>query len=397
MGQFVIIKTFRTFEEIESIRDVWSCWQREPNVDLDLFQATQPWDPPKVRPHVVVLYRDGLPEAMLAGIVSEREFKARLGPWNFALANARLLQVIPGGALGHLNSENCNALIGEILRSMCQGEMDVAVLMRIEAGSSLQIKALGSPGLLSRDYAPGGNILRYMVLPSDIEGCYRILSPNLRHQVRKKTRRLMAAFPEKVKTICFRHVDELDCLVDDIEEVAKSSFQRGLGGGFIDSPLVRRALRIEAQKNVMRGFVLYVDARPCAFWLGSLCHSTFHLSCGAYNPEFHRFSPGMLLLMKVFEHFCGDNDEVKVSEIDLGIGDFRYKEELSNRAVEQVTVHIFAPTLKGLVFNTVRTASATVDRIIRHIASRTQLRDVFRRLRRATALDAPRTQERGSS
>lgn len=397
MAQSVSIKALRSFEEIESVRDVWSSWQREPTVDLDLFHATQPWGPPKVRPHVVVLYRDGSPEAMLVGIVSEKEFKVRLGPWNFTLANARLLQVIPGGALGHLNSENCDALVGEILRSLRQGEMDVAVLMRIEAGSSLQSKALGSPGFLSRDYMPRRNALRYMVLPSDIEGCYRVLSPNLRHQVRKKTRRLMAAFPEKVNTICFRHVDEMDRLADDIEKVAKSSFQRGLGGGFIDSPLVRRALRIEAQKNVVRGFVLYVDARPCAFWLGSLCHSTFHLTCGAYNPEFHRFSPGTLLLVKVLEHFCGDSDEVKVSEIDLGVGDFRYKEQLANRAVEQTTVHIFAPTLKGFVLNALRTASAAADRIIRYFAARTQLGNVFRRFRRATALQGLKPQERESS
>jgi hypothetical protein len=397
MAQSVTIKAFRSFEEIENIRDVWSCWQREPTIDLDLFLATQPWDPPKVRPQVIVLYRNGSPEAMLVGIVSGREFKVRLGPWNFGLANARFFQVIPGGAMGHLNSENCDALIGEVLRSLREGEIDVAVLMRIRAGSPLRSSALGRPGLLSRDYSPQTNNLRYMVLPDNKEACYDVLSPKSRHQFRKKTRRLMAAYPDKVQTICFRHVDELNRLVDDVEEVAKSSFQRGLGGGFIDSPLVRQALRIEAQKNAMRGFVLYVDARPCAFWLGSLCYSTFHLSCGAYNPEFHRFSPGTLLLMKVFEHFCSNSGEENVSEINLGVGDFRYKEELSNRTVEQVTVHVFAPNLKGFGLNVLRAASTAVDCIIRYIAARTKLRDSFRKFRRSVALGRQRAPERDLS
>jgi CelD/BcsL family acetyltransferase involved in cellulose biosynthesis len=75
--------------------------------------------------------------------------------------------------------------------------------------------------------------------------------------------------------------------------------------------------------------VLFAGERLVAGHLGMRSASVWHYWFPAYDPEFSKYSPGILLLLKLAEHAaatCG-------ALIDLGKGMSLYKERLMNRAV----------------------------------------------------------------
>ncbi|MBL1431587.1 MAG: GNAT family N-acetyltransferase [Robiginitomaculum sp.] len=56
---------------------------------------------------------------------------------------------------------------------------------------------------------------------------------------------------------------------------------------------------------------------------GDVLHSWFI----AYNPEFAKYSPGLVLFEKMIEHLA----ETHIREIDLGTGNYRFKTSLANK------------------------------------------------------------------
>ena len=154
-------------------------------------------------------------------------------------------------------------------------------------------------------------------------------------------------------------------MVRDIEEIAKKTYQRGLGVGFIDSPEMRNRLRFEAERGWLRAYVLYLSDRPCAFWVGRLYRNAFHSEFMGYDPCYSRYSPGMFLIMRVLEDLCGGNGSEKIEEVDFGLGDAQYKEVLGNREWLDTSLYLFGPNLKGIGLSFLRTPIMAIDAIAR--------------------------------
>ena len=112
-------------------------------------------------------------------------------------------------------------------------------------------------------------------------------------------------FPSAVRIERFREIAGLDKLMCDAEVVARKSYQRGLGVGFENSLLMRRRLEFESRKGWLRGYILYIEDRPCAFWIGSLRDGTFYSDFLGYDPDRAEYSPGMYLVINVLEELFG--------------------------------------------------------------------------------------------
>ncbi len=142
--------------------------------------------------------------------------------------------------------------------------------------------------------------------------------------------------------------------------------------GFFDCPHTREQLRLKAEKGWLRGYVLYLAERPCAFWIGDINGSTFGSDYIGYDAEFASESPGMYLVMRVIEGFC-DGHREGVTEVDFGTGHAQYKQVLSNQQWCETSVYIFAPTLKGISLNLVRSVVGGMDQAIKNVLARTNL------------------------
>jgi len=371
MGGPESVRILRTAAEIEDFRETWESWQRHPNIDIDFYLTVNRMRPQILRPHIVVLYRDGRPDAMLVGRIVNERIACNIGYKTVFAPRARVLRIIYGGILGNLSPANGEILVNEILSALCRGESDLAILSPIRVDSPFYQAATQVPGFLSRDFFPPVQLHRSTSIPATVEDFNRRLS----HKVRKnsKWKRLLRDFPGGIRIDCIRELDGLERMIRDVEEIAKKTYQRGLGVGFKDNAETREVLRLDAEKGRLRAFILYLADRPCAFWVGTVYQQTFHGGYVGYDPEYGRYALGMFLMMRVIESFCQGNGNKDVAEIDFGLGDAEYKEILGTCTWQEGSLCLFAPNLRGLGLNALRTPVLVVDRMASAALARTGL------------------------
>jgi len=298
---------------------------------------------------------------------------------------------VNGALRGNPSSENCDLMVSEILSSLSKGEADFAYLNFLRPESDLCRLAMTRPSLLCRDYVRLTQPHFAATLPATVEEFYRGLSPKVRKNQKWQAKKLVKHFSGAVRIHCFREVADLDNMIQDVEQVARKSYQRGLGVGFIDSPGIREGLQLKAEKGWLRGYVLYLANRPCAFWLGDINRATFGSDYIGYDADFASHSPGMYLVMKVIEGFCDGNRE-GVTEVDFGQGHAQYKEVLGNHEWSESSIHIFAPTLKGISLNVVRSLIVGMHQITKKALAHTSLLQTIRKRWRAHVTPKEATQ-----
>jgi hypothetical protein len=365
----VAVRVARTFAEIEAIREIWSGWKshRDSNVDFCLQFV---WSGEEfIRPHVIAIYRDGQPEAMLVGRLERVRITSKIGYLRLPGIPSHALLFSYGGLLGNASDENSSEIVKSIMASLREGEADVAVLDHPRVGSALYEGALRAPGFATRDRLQKPAVHYMMRLPADMKDVYPALSANHRSDLKRKAKKLAADHQGRVKVCCYREPGELDDVIPQVEEIAKKTYQRGLGVGFQDNEGMRRRLRLCAEKGWLRIYVLHLSDTPCAFWIGTLYQGSFCSDYLAFDPRFSAYSPGTFLLMQVVEEFC----RAGVKEIDFGPGEGRYKEQFGNSPSMEASVWIYSPTLKGLLVNTVRTTAGLIDDTMRKILERTNV------------------------
>jgi hypothetical protein len=384
----VSVRVLRTIGDLENLRTAWTEMQRHPNADLDLFLTVLASNTQIDRPYVVVLYRDGSPNTILVGRLENTRLDLRVGYAGFLKPRARSLTFIYGGLFGNTCADNCRALAVEIMNSLRGGEADFAFFNHLPADSSLY-EALGrAPGFLGRDHFPALQTHRSMALPGSAEEFLQGLSPKLRRNQRWK--KLLRDYPGAVSIRCFRDASELEQMISDVEVVAKTTYQRGLGVGFADDEITRGHLVLKARRGWLRTYVLYVADRPWAFWSGTLYRDVFHSDYMGYNPEHSKYSPGLYLVTRVIEDFCKSGEQRKVDAVDFGLGDAEYKETLCNVQWQDASTYVFAPTARGLLLNAIRTPILLFDRFTKRALERTGLLAKMKRLwRNQVALKPP--------
>jgi hypothetical protein len=372
----VSLRVLRSVSEIEEVRDAWMQMQWHPNADIDFYLTILRSRAEILRPHVIVLYRDRLPATILVGRVEDQRVDFKVGYARAFGLRARQMTFIYGGLLGDSSYENCRVMVREIIGSLRVGEADVAVLYNIRCDSPIYRAALELPGFLWRDHAPTPEMHWALRLPNAVEDAFRGMSSKTLGRRRQEAHKLLRDHSGNVRVTCFSTPAQLERVVRDAEEVAKRTYHRGLGVGFIDSTESRRRLLLAAQKGWLRAYVLYVADCPAGFWIGSLYRGILHGDFTAYDPDLSKYSPGAFLLMRIIEESCRNS----VTEIDFGFGDAWYKGVFCNRQWQEASVSIFAPHLRGIALKVFRLPAVVIDQTAKRLLARAKLLEKVKRV-----------------
>ncbi len=369
-------------KDIESLRDSWSGWSSIPNSDIDQY-LTVLESLSGAKPLVIVVYGDHRPVTVLAGRIESGNVRMRVGYCDVSKRNVRQLVFIHGGLMGDVSPDSCEVLV-KAINSLLRGKIaDVAYFNSLNSNSPLHV-ALQSQASVLRDHFPVVERHRRLDLPGASQEFYRSLSPKVRKNLAWQSRKLQKEFsPENVKIKCFREGAELDEMFRDVEAIAGKAYQRGLGVGFVDSPLVRSLMGLAAKKKWLRAYVLYIAGRPAAFWIGKVYKATFHSDYMGYDTDFGKYSPGMFLITSVIEGLCERREGEIVSRIDFGLGDAQYKEVLGSDEWRDASFYLFSPRLSGLGLNLLRTPVTGIDYLAKRILSRIKLLQKSKRIWRS--------------
>lgn len=376
------LKIARSLAEVGDIREIWAAAKghRDGNIDFCLDFV---WCGPEfVRPHVVVIYRQDRADAILVGRLENVRIQSKVGYFRLPAARTRLLNFAHGGLLGNGSKENIDEFVKAGLAALQRDEADAILFDRIPVDSAMYHQASTVPGLLMRDHIIRSEPHSSMALAGTIDQVFAAFSSGLRAEVRRKKRKIIADFGDRVKISCRLDESGLEAVLPQVEEVAKKTYQRALGVGFEDSDRMRQRLRLCARHGWLRAFLLTIDNKPCAFWIGTVYDGVFYSDYNGYDPNYRDYSLGTFLLMSMIEDFCKEG----VRAVDFGFGQAEYKDRFSNERAIKAPVYIFSSSLRGLFLNGSRTIANSIDGTLRAMLERTDLLQKMKRLWRARSV-----------
>ena len=364
---------------------MWSSWPGNRDADVDVYSAVLRSARKGTEPFILLVERCGRPDALLVGESQSTEISHRIGYLTLSTSSVRSLSFTYGGFLGNQSRENAEVLTSKILEFLHKGEADVAQLNFIRTDSSLYRCVLTSAVFFSRDHFIGRRQHWVMDLPGTMGEVYSRLSGAQRSQLRRKTKKLQMEFGGAIQIRRYGEPSGLEVMIRDLETVAQRTYQRGLRVGFEKSAAILNLLQLEAEKGWLRAYILYLEMKPCASWVGCIYDGVFYSDFLAHDPAYGAYSPGTFLLTQTTADLC----ENKLVSIDFGIDEARYKHQFGNRCWTESATQLFAPSLKGTELLLAASAASFTSRFVKGFLERTALLSTVKKFLRRRA--APET------
>ncbi len=150
--------------------------------------------------------------------------------------------------------------------------------------------------------------------------------------------------------------EDVDRLLPDLDHIYEIAERAQPRLHFLAGEL--RAFTIEILQEAARAkrlalVVLYVDEQPVATAFGFRSGDALCYSGPRFDPAFSQLSPGHLVLAALIEHA----HRIGVAEVDLLLGDTRYKREWSTGSYDTVRIEAASSSLLYLATMAKRTAT----------------------------------------
>ena len=300
-----------------------------PQVEWHTEQAEQPYF--LAEPGEAVMRAAG--SAALVGRVAERRLESRVGYLRVYAPTLRVLRLVD--VVG-----DAGAIARDVLR-----EVDVVTTPALPV-DSVEYRSLlplnGDP------FTPTWE-RRLLVLPDSWDAFLASRTRKIRAGIRYDMKRLEDSLDARVR-VARAWSDEL---VDALESIAQTTYQRRLAAGFSRERV--GALRVAFENGWARIYLLYDEERPVAFWWCGVYHETIRLNTTGYLPAYARHRPGIYLLMHVIQDAIGDP---ALRVLDFGPGRSDYKRHFSNESYLERNLVLYAPTFRAQRARVVRNAIA---------------------------------------
>jgi hypothetical protein len=359
-------RTIRDLRELNTLRGIWDSWPGSRDSDLDFFSGIVESRGPGCRPHVIVLTRNGEPESALIGLREEKSLPLKLGQFTIFQCQVSVLEFVPGALRGFASKENCAVLIREVMRSLDEGEADLAVLRNLDVKSPLYDSAIQLPSFASRDHSCCLDQRWFMDFPKGLDELFMRLGRSQRSKMRRKYKKVARHFAGDARVRCFHSAANVAQAIADMEEIAQKTNKRLFGLGFFGTPQVHQQMARMAETGWLRIYILYLDGKPAAFWMGTLYHRRLQADHVGYDPAWSKFSPGVFLFLSILE----DLREEEITTIDFGCGDTQLKQcfgcSADDRSLES-NVRIFSPSPRGRQLNLLCTAADRATALFRQL------------------------------
>jgi len=375
----VTTRVVTTIDEIEEqLRTLWTSFEGHRDGDIDFYLEYIQASSNTVRPHVIVVCRHGQPSALLAGRLDRTRVDHRLGYVRIPSARSRALMFM--GFRGEETPENCTLILKSLLASLRNAEADYAQIPTIH-DSEIYRAALQLPSFLCRDHVPEMSQNHILRITGDFDQVYGQLSANLKEQLRRKKKKIHTDFPGSAEFVCYMQASDLEIAISHIEEIARRSYQRGLGVGFSDTESMRRRLQFCAAKGWLRAFVAYLGGQPAAFAIGTVCNKTYTSDFLGFDPQYRDYSVGTVLQSILMERCCEEGVQV----MDFSAGHADYKRRFGNATMTVARVYVFAPHCKGVYLNSVKTLAAGANKAGKYVLANTGFLPKIKRALRSRA------------
>lgn len=373
----VVFRTIHDLHELETLRLIWKSWPGTRESDLDFFSSVVRSRGGGCRPHVIVLIRNKTPDAILVGLRERRKMPFKFGGFPICQREFNVLEFVYGGLRGNASEDNSNALVREVIRSLEAGDGDLALWERLDVQSPLYKCALELPSLALRDHS------RCLIdhwwlrhLPKALDALFMSKGGSQRSKLRRKYMSVLNRLAGEVQIRCFRSPADLGPAISDMEEIASKSDKRRLFGvGFFDTPQIRQQMALAAEKGWLRIYILYIQEKPVAFWMGTLYDRCLQGDHVGYDAAWRKFSPGIFLFLNILNELRDED----IKTVYVGYGRGQLQQCFGDLRKVESQVQIYAPTMCGLESNLLRTTTHHATECVKILLRRTHCFELARR------------------
>lgn len=372
------------WDSISRYEPFWRSQAAHPNVHPDFFRVVvgQRIDVEKPVLAVISTTDEAQPCFLGVGRIESVKNVVHLGYLPVFASTFRQLTFIRKGLMGTPNADICGFLVLQLRKLLDKNTFQAVNFAGLEASSPFWTAIRRSVPFYRRDL-----MLRFSrhwtaKLPGSWKEYSEKTSAKHRSYLRRCEKKIGTEAGGTTSTGIYVKEDDIGIFCKDAEAIACRTYHRGIGAGFVDSPEIRARLSVCARNGWMRGYVLYANKIPVAFWLGTQFGTTFHLEYTGYLPQFSGRSPGLILYLKMIEHLY----TTEITAIDFGQGDAIYKQRYGDAWYPEADALIYAPKLSLYVLIMAKAAATMVRRGIELVAGSAVLSLLKKLWRKRSAL-----------
>jgi len=357
------IQAITALPDFAPLQTFWQANQWHPNADWDFYRVIVQTRTAVLAPCAFVVFDGTEIVALLAARIEATNLPIHFGYATMANPSVRQLVCIDGGFIGAWEPGLYRLLL-EFLRSFLVGQrLDLALISQVRMNSPLHGVLLEGPrrhrAVPTRDVS----LHWLMRLPKTWPEFLAARSKKHRYWLKRLNNTMDRDFPGTWTIQVFSSEAQAPVFLRAAEKVADTTYHRGLGVGLCADEQNLRRLSLEGARGQLRGYLLLIKEKPCAFWYCATFGQTLHLCSTGYNSALRNYELGTILLMKVFQDHCGSITDT----VDFGLGDAGYKQRFGTESYTESTFLVFSRTSRGSLLRAA-------------IAVKTQCNDLTRRL-----------------
>jgi hypothetical protein len=180
--------------------------------------------------------------------------------------------------------------------------------------------------------------VRWLIrMPTTFDDYMMSLRPTTRKAVIRDGRLFQKQNPE-FHTI--RHPAAVEKFLRDGESISRLTYQWNVGERLCNDEATRRRMIQLAERGQFRGYLVYVNGKPCAFaWGETNQHGVFSYHTPGFDPQYRKVSPGTATLMWVIRDLI-ENTNCKLFDFGMGGDDLGYKSRFGNVSLECVWLQV---------------------------------------------------------
>lgn len=384
-GAIQTLSICRDWASIKAIEKQWIDWQIHPNADPEFVRFIIAVRPECEQPYAIAAQSGQVVKALLVGRMEHPLVPIKIGYLQITRLELRVITFLHGGVLGSFNTQNSEEVVNAVLDRISKGDADAAYFDHVRQDTPLAEALRKIPSRFRCDAVVKTQPHYSMRIPESTEGFYASLSPKVRKNQRWQAKKLIEAFSGQVEVRSYNHEQDLNTVFSDVDQIAGTTYQRGLGVGFLNTPETRGRMELSVRNGWLQAFVLYLAGKPSAFWIGTRYRNRFFSDFMGYDAANAKYSPGMYLVMKGIEHFCEEESTARILEVDFGLGDAQYKQVLATDSWTDQSTYLYSMNVRGMSLKVSRSITGIVDKCARTALRRLHLENSLKNLWRRRA------------
>jgi CelD/BcsL family acetyltransferase involved in cellulose biosynthesis len=172
----------------------------------------------------------------------------------------------------------------------------------------------------------------YASLEGGFEAWLAGLSAKSRSTLKRKVRRLAERSGGRLDLRCYRSAADVDEFYLHARAVSSTTYQeRLMGAGLPEGAAALAAMRSLAERDLMRGWVLFVAGAPVSYLYAPAENDTLIYAHLGYDPAFAELSPGTVLQFEAMRQLM---EEGRFALFDFTEGEGQHKLQFGTGSVE---------------------------------------------------------------